>query len=308
MSTPQQPQDPRIPVPPATGAGTPPVPPRTVVPTVITPSDGPPVSGASIPPSVPQPPPPAYREPQPYQPAQGEPDWSAMADEYNASQKRRKWVLISLTAVAVLAIAAGAIFFLPGSDKDDEAKKDDPVTQEPKEDPTSGPEPTTSKSGKPAPAATMLGKDLFTAKTLPANGKTYDRLAVSHSDPCWKGTRNGLGPLLNKNKCRQVLTATYASGDHAVTVGVAVFDNAAEAAAVATNFTGQLRPLAKNGKPGHCADEKVPCAVTKAAHGLYVYTTIAGPTSGKAGDKDPDSVAAGNAVAAYALSRLLAME
>jgi hypothetical protein len=85
------------------------------------------------------------------------------------------------------------------------------------------------------------------------------------------------------------------------------FPSAADAKAAAAAFTGRLRPLTgKSGIPDFCG--KVSCAVTRAVHGRYLYSTVAGPNSGAAGDKNSDAVAAGQGLAAYTLSRLIELD
>lgn len=178
--------------------------------------------------------------------------------------------------------------------------------------PTATSSPSASGTGSPSdsPAGgtstpTMQGKDLFTAGTLPINGQTFVRKATSDENPCWKATERGLGSVLAKNHCSQVLLATYTSGKETVTVGVMEFPIPGDAQAANAAFKGRLRPLnGQHGIPPFC-DKVSSCAVTHAVQDRYVCSTVAGPNSGAAGDKDPSAVAAGHGVAGYALSRLL---
>jgi hypothetical protein len=252
---------------------------------------------------------PGIPQPQPYVPNPHEPDWSALADQHVAERKRKRLLIISVSAVLVLAVAGAAALLLTGG-----SKKDDTAGKRPTSAPAVAPpsasadsSPTGSPSGggpSGTPSPTMQGKELFAATTLPVDGQTFRRKTTSHEVKCWKATRGGLGPMLGPNKCSQVVLATYTSAKSSVTVGVLVFPSAKEANAVNTGFKGELTPLTgKSGIPHFCA--KVACAVTHAVHDRYVYTTIAGPNDGKAGNKDGNSITAGHGIAGYTLSRLL---
>ncbi|MFI1092169.1 hypothetical protein [Streptomyces sp. NPDC020917] len=259
---------------------------------------------------------PGFPEPRPYVPSPNEPDWSAMADRQEADRKRKRRMRVVIASVVVLAVAAAGTVValtLGGKKGGGDAVADD-TTQSatPSASASASTSASPSPSGSPTPSGgqatpTLQGSDLFAATSLPVNGQKFDRKMTSHATPCWKGTQGGLGPGLDHNQCSQIVLATYVSGKDAVTVGVLVFPTPAQATAVNSDFKGTLSPLTgKAGIPKNfCA--KVPCAVTHAVHGRYLYTTIAGPNSGTAGDKDTDAIAAGQGIAAYALSRLLEM-
>jgi hypothetical protein len=321
MSTPQEPRDPRFPPqsgdtpptppPPQPGYGYPP--PQQPQPGYGYPHGqyGPPAQPGpyEVRPGIPQP-------PQPYGSQPDEPDWAAMADRAEDERKRKKRLVYIVVGVVVALVAAGGgtLVALSGGSKDDGKKAASDIrhtTAAPSTSATASGSATPSGSPAPKPTGgsgptpTLQGSDLFAATTLPVNGHSFARKATSHQSPCWKGTQGGLGPLLDRNNCSQIVLATYVSDKNAVTVGVLAFPTAADASAVAAGFKGELTPLVmkKYGIPDFC--NKVSCAVTHAVHGRYVYTTIAGPRSGAAGDKDPDSIAAGQGLAGYALSRLL---
>lgn len=258
---------------------------------------------------------PGLPEPRPYVPSPNEPDWSAMADRQEADRKRKRRLRIVIASVVVLAVAAaGTVVALTLGGK---KSGGDTVADEKTHSATPSASASGSTSASPSPSGsatpsggeatpTLQGSDLFAATSLPVNGQKFDRKTTSHATPCWKGTQGGLGPALDHNQCSQIVLATYVSGKEAVTVGVLVFPTPAQAAAVNADFKGKLTPLTgKAGIPNFCA--KVACAVTHAVHDRYLYTTIAGPNSGAAGDKDADAIAAGQGIAAYALSRLLEM-
>ena len=292
MSTPQGPQDPQQP---GYGYGYPP------------PQQGyPPQSPQQgYPPQSPQQPPP-YAPP--YAPAFGRPDWLALAEQQEARGRRKKRLVITGSIVGGAALIAAVVFVAANvatGKKNDNPGTDVVAKQSGGVTPSVSPSPSGTASGSPAP--TMRGSDMFTATTLPVNGHDFVRKNTSHESPCWKASESGLGPVLNKNHCSDVALATYTSGTATVTAGVMAFPSAADANAASAAFTGRLRPLTgKSGIPDFCG--KVSCAVTHAVHGRYLYSTVAGPNSGAAGDKDSDAVAAGQGLAAYTLSRLIELD
>jgi hypothetical protein len=297
MSTPQGPQDPQQP---GYGYGYPP------------PQQGyPPQSHQQgYPPQSPQQgyPPRSPQQPPPWAPAFGQPDWSALAEEQEARSRRKKRLVITGSVVGGAALIAAVVLVAANvatGKKNDNPGTDVVAQQSGGVTPSASPSSSGTASGSPAP--TMRGSDMFTATKLPVNGRDFVRKTTSHESPCWKASESGLGPVLNKNHCSDVALATYTSGTATVTAGVMAFPSAADAEAAAAAFTGRLRPLTgKSGIPDFCG--KVSCAVTRAVHGRYLYSTVAGPNSGAAGDKDSDAVAAGQGLAAYTLSRLIELD
>ncbi|MEV6104409.1 hypothetical protein AB0M28_06770 [Streptomyces sp. NPDC051940] len=287
MSTPQGPQDPRLPNDntyqirpgvPQQPAQQPHVPPATAQSAQQYTSSAPTQPG------------------QPYiQPVSPQPDWSAMAEDYEARSRRKKMLGIVFAIVAVVVIGAGAaVFTLTGKDDDKSGQATDK-----KESASAAPSPKAS-SPKASQSPALRGSDLFTATSLPADGQTLARKKTAHAMPCWKATQAGLGPLLAK--CSNAVLATYSSAKASVTVAVLVFPSEADAKAVNDAFKGTVKPMPAEGGPAFC--KQVECAVTHAVKGKYLYTTIAGPNNGKAGAKDANAIVAGHKVEAYTLSRL----
>lgn len=255
---------------------------------------------------------PGFPQPQPYVPNPNQPDWSAMADHQEADGRRKRRLRIGIASVVVLAAAAAGTVVALTMGKKDHDKVADGTKHSPTSSasgstsPSTGPSPSKSStpSGKPTP--TLRGSDLFTAPQLTVDGQSFARKTTAHKTPCWQGTQGGLGPQLDPHHCSQIVLATYVSAKDSVTVGVMVFPTAADAEAVNSGFKGNLTPVTGTGIPHFCSS-KVVCAVTHAVHGHYLYTTIAGPNSGTAGNKDAHAIAAGRGIAGYALSRLLEM-
>ncbi len=145
---------------------------------------------------------------------------------------------------------------------------------------------------------------LYTAATLEVNGQTFTLAATDTDNPCWKGTTGGLGNILAPHDCLELLRATYVSGRNAVTVGIAVFDSAQQAAGVLPQYQGEIQSLVRGSVPSFCVG--VSCPLTHAAVGRYDYFTIAGTTDNRAATGDTLAVASGQALASYAYDRLMA--
>lgn len=238
--------------------------------------------------------------PQPQPPAQhAEPDWAALADRNEAEAKRKGRTRIIGAAVALLVVGglvAGGLLFMNKGDGEKPVAEPTPsgtaATQPP-------PAPTASGKASPTATASATPEDpskplweattdpapqdaaaLFSALTVTVNGATWNRTVVSLDSPCWDGnsTVGGLGKILGDQGCRQVLRATYVSGDSAVTVGVAVFDHKQQAEAAVKNYVGHLKGAAAPGSPAFCTTPG--CTNTKGTLGRYGFFTVEGSAKG----------------------------
>ena len=188
--------------------------------------------------------------------------------------------------------------------------------------PSGSPSAPASRSGGTAPTSTppltplqvisSVGTDtaplstttLYTAAALDVDGQTFTLAATNTDNPCWKGTTGGLGNVLAPHGCLELLRATYVSGRNAVTVGIAVFDTAQQAAAVMPQYQGQIQSLVRGSVPSFCVG--VSCPLTHATVGRYDYFTVAGTTDNRATSGDALAVDGGQALASYAYDRLMA--
>lgn len=290
-----------------------PVPPRTA-------PAQPPLQGAPQPP-YPQQPFSAFQQPQPFAThyPSAQPDWNAMAAQQETARKKRKRILlIAGGVVAVLVVVGGAAFGLgafksspstvpvaagsstPAGTPSAHASAATPSAAAPTTAPA---EPTTAPPTKPVALPTYAAQNVLSAASLKINGKTYSRTGTATTAPCWKATGGGLGSVLTDQGCVQVLRATYVSGNSAVTVGIAVFHDKADAATASAHYVGDVAPLYGGKVVPFCV--KAACAVSHDQHGRYNYFTVAGPTDGTAGDHDNTAIAAGHGFAGYALSQLM---
>ena len=172
------------------------------------------------------------------------PDWAALAEQSERSQaRRRRWMIIggsALATVVVAGIVAIAVVNEGGAGGNASDKPSDSLPS-PEDLPSSTagqPEPTFKDEPPPPPPPRDFVSDakrdkapltigtLFPNKTVTINGRPYKRAATDTSKGCADGAHAGLGPVLSKNDCDSLFRATYTRGGLAVTVGIAVFDDA----------------------------------------------------------------------------------
>jgi hypothetical protein len=241
----------------------------------------------------------------------GEPDWDALATANEGRARRRRLFMIGggvLAAAAVAAIVVVAVAKTGGSGKP--AAKDRPtsadtanpkfpdVTQPPPPDPLD----YISTAGKDT--APLTAETLFIGKRMSIGPRAYTKAVTRDTGDCASVTQGGLGSVLTSNGCRGVLRATYVREGRAVTVGVAVFDTAAEAKRALGQATGNI--AAMPGGPVGTFCRPVACWRTSNAVGRYAYFTIAGPANGKpAQSGDTISKQAGRDAGTFAFNRIV---
>ncbi|MBN3930746.1 hypothetical protein IQ279_14065 [Streptomyces verrucosisporus] len=226
------------------------------------------------------------------------PDWAALAERSErARARRRRWLMIGGGAVAtavVAAIVAVAVVNEGGSGPGP-AASDSPApsaSETPPPDPEQ-PEPTFSSEPPPPPpdprdflssaekdTAPLGAGTLFPGDSMKANGRTYDKGATASTKSCASGTQGALGAVLADNGCRELIRVTYVREGVAVTVGVAVFDDAEAAGKAKEQSRPNVASLPGSGVPTFCRGG-VTCRTSANALGRYAYFTISGYTSGK---------------------------
>ncbi|WP_042383352.1 hypothetical protein [Streptacidiphilus melanogenes] len=237
----------------------------------------------------------------PYATAPDEPDWSSMADEHEARNKRKQILAVAVGVLAVCLVGGAALAWnLSGSGGS--ATVGAAPTGSPSASASAPDSPSASASPSPsAPPALRL--DQVFASSLKVGDRAYTRVATDVQRTCHKAVSSGLAHILAADHCTQVLRATYSSGKVSVTVGVAALADVSSAMGTVTHFRGKIEPLWHKGDVAFC--KKVTCAQTHAVEGRFLYLTVAGPNSGAAGAKDRTAIAAGHAAAASVLSRLV---
>ncbi|GAA2220561.1 hypothetical protein [Streptomyces nogalater] len=249
----------------------------------------------------------------------GTPDWAALAEASETRNKRRKLLFTAGGALAAIAIGtAVAVAVVSANGGDPEAGPGNlPAgaslpgtgTATPSFEPTSAPPPLnpadfiSSAEKDTAP----LGPDtLFAGKQVTLGDTAYTKGATDDTSGCASVAGGTLPRILTANGCTRMMRATYTHGDIAVTVGVAVFDNAAQAAQAKaqTDDRSIVRSLfGKGGVKPFC--DGAFCRSTRNAYGRYAYFTISGFTTGKdVTKKDTAVFGAGNGLAQFTVNQI----
>ncbi|MGW2489752.1 hypothetical protein ACWCV9_21395 [Streptomyces sp. NPDC001606] len=231
----------------------------------------------------------------------GTPDWAALAEASETRTKRRKVLFIAGGALATVAIGAAVAMAVVNANK-----HDDPVagptggphggslpsgSATPSFAPTSAPPPLDPKefiSSAKKDTAPLSADTLFPGTRLTENGTVYKKGLTADTTRCTTAAGGTLPKILTANGCTRLLRATYTDGSGiAVTVGVAVFDDQAQATKVNKQATknAMVRSLPGKGVKDFC--DSAVCLTTTNAVGRYAYFTTSGFTSGKnVTDKD----------------------
>ncbi|MFD3353724.1 hypothetical protein [Streptomyces fradiae] len=228
----------------------------------------------------------------------GTPDWSALAEESETRQRRRRWLLAGGGVLATAAIATVVAVAVVSTDKGSPgpagAASGSASVPGGAELPTDapGPQPSFSSVAPPPPPdpmdfissaakdkAPLSAEDLFPGKKLTFGDRVYAKGATSSTTQCASAGKGGLGAVLEQHGCTRVIRATYTRDGVAVTVGVALFADQAAALKAKEGARGGIVPLAGDGVGDFC--RATVCLRRSNALGRYAYFTQAGFTSGK---------------------------
>ena len=249
----------------------------------------------------------------------GTPDWAALAEQAERQRaKRRRWLMAGGGALATAAVAGiVAVAVVNEGGGDDASDKPSSSLPAPEDLPSSSSGQPTFKDEPPPPPpprdfiadakhdkAPLSAATLFPAKRITVNGHPYKLASTSTSKSCAEAAHAGLGPVLNRNDCDTLYRATFTSKGLAVTVGIAVFEDAKAAATVKKNYQPNLVALPGNGVPDFC--RTVTCRTTANNLGRYAYFTIAGRTNGaESGPSDTQAQRVALDGSNYAYARVL---
>ncbi|MER7716732.1 hypothetical protein ABTX99_07215 [Streptomyces flaveolus] len=224
------------------------------------------------------------------------PDWAALAEASEARNKRRRLLFIGGGALATVAIASAVAVAVVSANGSDQAS-DTPSSQLPSTAdipsqsaappsfaPTSAPPPLDPKdfvSSSKKDRAPLSPDILFPGTQLTMGDIVYKKGPTADTRTCASAAQGTLPKALTANDCTRLLRVTYTKGDIAVTVGVAVFDNEAQAlkAKGQTDKKSIVRSLSGGGVKSFCTGAV--CRSTTNSYGRYAYFTIAGFTDGK---------------------------
>ncbi|MFI9648443.1 hypothetical protein ACIHAA_19360 [Streptomyces sp. NPDC052040] len=251
----------------------------------------------------------------------GTPDWAALAEASEARAKRRRLLLILGGALATVAVGAAVTVAVVsadgGSDTSNQPASALPGTAHipsesadpaPSFAPTSAPPPLNPMdfiSSAAKDKAPISANTLFPGTQLTVGANVYKRGPSAATKSCASAVRGTLPAVLTKNGCTQFFRATYTKNGVAVTVGVALFDNASKATAAKQQADGKsiITSLFGKGVPAFCRTKI--CRSTTNSYGRYAYFTLAGFTSGKdVTAKDAKVFAAGDDLAEFTFRQI----
>lgn len=174
--------------------------------------------------------------------------------------------------------------------------------------PTSAPPPLDPKdfiSSAKKDTAPLSPATLFPGTRLTMDGTVYEKGPTADTGSCATVAGGTLPKILTANGCTRLMRVTYTNGDVAATVGVAVFDTAAQAtkAKTQTDDRSIVRSLFGKGVKPFC--DGAFCRSTRNSYGRYAYFTISGFTSGKnVTNKDTKVFRTGNDLAQFTANQI----
>lgn len=249
------------------------------------------------------------------------PDWAALADASAARARKKRWIYIGggilATALVGAIVATAVVTTNNNADPDNPTSASELPTPETLPNESAQPGPTFSSQAPPPPPnprdfissakkdkLPLSADSLFPGKKLTMGDRAYAKGATNRTTSCSAATQGALGSVLANNGCDQVIRATYSKGGVAVTVGVAVFDTAAQALKAKEQASGGLASLPGAGVPTFCRAGAI-CRKTTNAYGRYAYFTVAGFTSGKnVTQADKDVFATGDDLAEFTFRQI----
>ncbi len=248
------------------------------------------------------------------------PDWAALAEASEARAKRRRLLFIGGGALATVVIASAVAVAVVSANGSDQAESGPasqlPTTADipsatatgPSFAPTSAPPPLDPKdfvSSAKKDTAPLSPDLLFTGTQLTMGETVYKKGPTADSRTCASAAQKTLPKVLTDNDCTRMMRVTYTQGDVAVTVGVAVFDTEAQAAAVKKQADRKsiIRSLSGGGVKPFCTGAV--CRSTTNSYGRYAYFTVTGFTDGKnVTEKSTSAFRAGDDLAEFAFRQI----
>lgn len=240
------------------------------------------------------------------------PDWAALAEASETRNKRRRLLFIGGGALAVVGVGAAVAMAVVSAGGDEPDNK--PASALPSASatvsfaPTSAPPPLDPKefvSSKAKDTAPNGPDIMFPGTQLTMGSTVYKKGATADSTNCATGAQGTLPKALTAGGCTRLMRVTYTKDGIAVTVGVAVFDNEAQAlkAKAATDKKSIVKALAGKGVPAFC--NAAICRSTTNSYGRYAYFTLTGFTNGKdVTTKDTQVFATGDDLAEFTFQQI----
>ncbi|MEG3629359.1 hypothetical protein [Streptomyces poriticola] len=247
------------------------------------------------------------------------PDWAALAEASEARNKRRRLLFIGGGALATVAVASAVAVAVVSANGSSTASGDPsrlPTAADipsesataPSFAPTSAPPPLDPKDfvSSAEKDKAPLGPDvLFPGTQLTMGDVVYKKGPTADTRTCASAAQGSLPKVLDANDCTRVIRVTYTADGVAVTVGVAVFDTAAQATRAKTEADSKsiVRSLSGGGVDSFCSGAV--CRSTTNSYGRYAYFTIAGFPNGKdVSEKDTKVFRTGDDLAEFTFRQI----
>ncbi|WP_153539256.1 hypothetical protein [Streptomyces sp. RB17] len=238
----------------------------------------------------------------------GTPDWAALAEASETRNKRRKLLFVVGGAVATVAIGtavAMAVVSANGGGDPVAGPSSLPASASlpsgsatPSFAPTSAPPPLDPRdfiASAKKDTAPLSADTLFPGTQLTMGDTVYKKGATADTTNCASAAGGNLPKILTSGRCTRLIRATYTNGGVAFTVGVAVFDDQAQATTVRQQAKkkAMVRSLPGKGVKSFC--NSAVCLTTTNSVGRYAYFTTGGFLDGKnVTSKDTKVFSAGN--------------
>ncbi|MFF7971638.1 hypothetical protein [Streptomyces sp. NPDC007905] len=225
----------------------------------------------------------------------GTPDWAALAEASETRNKRRRLLFVGGGVLATIGVGTAVAMAVVSANGDNHASGN-PTNLPPSASlpsgsatapsfaPTSAPPPLDPKdfiSSAKKDTAPLSPQTLFPGTQLTVGDTVYKKGATADTKNCASAADGTLPKILTANGCTRLMRVSYANGGIGVTVGVAVFDTAAQAekAKSLTDDQSMVHSLSGKGVKPFC--NAAICRSTRNAYGRYAYFTISGFTNGK---------------------------
>jgi hypothetical protein len=248
----------------------------------------------------------------------GTPDWAALAEASETRNKRRKLLFIAGGAVATVATGTAVAMAVVSANSGNDAHGTPtnlPVSASvpsgsatPSFAPTSAPPPLDPRdfiASAKKDTAPLSADTLFPGTQLTMGSTVYKKGATADTTNCASAAGGDLPKILSANNCTRLIRATYTKDGVAITVGVAVFDDQAQATKVRKLAAkkAMVRSLPGKGVKNFC--DSAVCLTTTNAVGRYAYFTTGGFLDGKnVTNKDTQVFSVGNDLQQFTFNQI----
>ncbi|MEV6052817.1 hypothetical protein [Streptomyces sp. NPDC052107] len=224
----------------------------------------------------------------------GTPDWAALAEASETRHKRRKLLFVGAGAVATIAVGTAVAMAVVSANNDTNASGGPTNLPASASVPSGSATPSFAPTSAPPPldprdfiasakkdTAPLSADTLFPGTQLTMGDTVYKKGATADTTNCGSAASGNLPKILTAGGCTRLIRATYTNGGIAITVGVAVFDDQAQATKVRKQAAKKavVRSLPGKGVKNFC--NAAVCLTTTNAVGRYAYFTTGGFLDGK---------------------------